>query len=89
MKYRDESTRYTDVNGFDKCMFWNIAHYNEIAKTFENKRYKAAFSYLFNFNQYVDWETPDILTIVIDRKGKNFTFRVVPEIVAFTTILAY
>jgi hypothetical protein len=26
---------------------------------------------------------------VIDRKGKNFTFRVVPEIVAFTTILAY
>lgn len=89
MKYRDESTRYTDVNGFDKCMFWNIAHYNEIAKTFENKRYKAAFSYLFNFNQYVDWETPDILTIVIDRKGKNFTFRVVPEIVTFTTILAY
>ena len=89
MKYRDESTRYTDVNGFDKCMFWDIGYYSKIARAFKNKRYKAAFSYLFNFNQYVDWETPDVLTIEIDRKGENFTFRVVPEIVTFSTVLAY
>ena len=89
MKYRDESTRYTDTNGFDKCMFWNISHYNEIAKAFENKRYKTAFSYLFIFNQYVDWETPDILTIEIDRNGKNFIFSVAPEIITHSTILAY
>ncbi len=89
MKYRDESTRYTDANGFDKCMFWNISHYNEIAKAFENKRYKTAFSYLFIFNQYVNWETPDILIIDIDRNGKSFTFSVMPEIITHSTILAY
>lgn len=43
MKYRDESTRYTDVNGFDKCMFWNIAHYNEIAKPLKIKDIRLHF----------------------------------------------
>ena len=89
MKYRDQSTKYTDSNGFKECMFWDISHYNNVEKALNNKRYKSAFSYLFNFNQYVSWDTPLMLDIEIEREGAKMNFDVRPLKKSSTHILAY
>ncbi len=81
MKYRDPATKYTDSNGFQNAMYWDIIHYNSISKEInDKKRYKAGFSYLFNFNQYIDWDTPDTLNIDVERKGEKLSFEVKPII---------
>lgn len=89
MKYRDRATRYTDTNGFKKCMFWDIEHYYEISEAIKKKRYKSAFSYLFNFNQYIDWQTPNTLHIEIDRDGEKLQFNVKPIVKHSSHILVY
>jgi len=62
-------------------MYWDIIHYNSISKEInDKKRYKAGFSYLFNFNQYIDWDTPDTLNIDVERKGEKLSFEVKPII---------
>lgn len=86
---RDQSTRYTDSNGFEDCMFWNVSQFHNVAQALNNKRYKSAFSYLFNFNQYIDWETPSILIIEVERDGKKMSFEVSPELTTNSTILVY
>ncbi len=90
MNLRDRNTRYTDSNGFQECMFWDVSRYNEISKAIsDNKRYKAAFSYLFNFNQYIDWNTPLTINIIVDRSGNMMNFAVTPQISTSSHILAY
>ncbi len=80
MKLRDKNTRYTDSNGFKECMFWDVANYHAIAEALsDNRRYKAAFSYLFNFNQYIDWNTPLTINIEIERGGEMLSFAVTPK----------
>jgi Periplasmic protease len=90
MNLRDENTRYTDSNGFKECMFWDVSHYNEISKAIsDNKRYKAAFSYLFNFNQYIDWTAPSTINIEVDRDGSEMSFAVTPRVTTSSHILVY
>ncbi len=89
MKYRDRSTQYTDSNGFKKCMFWDIDYYYNISETIKKKRYKSAFSYLFNFNQYIDWQTPETLNIEVDREGEKLEFDVKPIVKHSSHILVY
>ncbi len=89
MHLRDKKTRYTDANGFKDCMFWNIANYHAISQAMaDSKRYKAAFSYLFGFNQYVDWSTPLTLNIGIEREGEQMSFAVTPQVITSSHILA-
>ena len=87
MNFRDKNTRYTDSNGFKECMFWNITHYNSIAEAIHNKRYRAAFSYLFNFNQYIDWNTPSTLQVEVNRSGEKILFDIIPQIERSSHIL--
>ncbi len=90
MNYRDKSTRYTDSNGFQEAMYWDVTHYNSISKAIgDNKRYKSGFSYLFNFNQYVDWTTPRALEIEVIRDGEKIQVEVVPQIKNSLQILTY
>ncbi len=90
MEFRDSNTRYTDSNGFKDCMFWNISDYNKISTAISNnKRYKAAFSYLFNFNQYVDWNTPVSINIEIKRGDDILNFAVAPYTTISSHVLAY
>ena len=70
-------------------MFWDISHYNNVEKALNDKRYKSAFSYLFNFNQYVSWDTPLMLDIEIEREGAKMNFDVRPLKKSSTHILAY
>lgn len=81
MNLRDKNTRYTDSNGFKECMFWNVANYHAVAEAIsDNRRYKAAFSYLFNFNQYVDWSTPLTINIELEREGQPSNYAVTPVV---------
>jgi hypothetical protein len=80
MQYRDRSTRYTDTNGFNNCMFWDITQYGNVANALKDKRYKPAFAYLFNFNQYIDWNTPRTIIIEVNRKGEKLAFEVAPVV---------
>lgn len=81
MNFRDKNTRYTDTNGFKQCMYWNILHYNDVSKAIaNNNRYKTAFSYLFNFNQYIDWNRPSAINFVVDRNGEVLNLFVTPII---------
>lgn len=81
MNLRDKKTRYTDSNGFKDCMFWDVAKYSTVSEALSNnRRYKAAFSYLFNFNQYVNWTTPLSINITVERNGNEMNFAVTPII---------
>ena len=90
MNLRDKSTRYTDSNGFKECMFWDVSKYNAVSTAISNnRRYKSAFSYLFNFNQYVDWTTPVSINIIVLRDGNEMNFAVTPQITVSSHMLVY
>lgn len=88
MGYRDSSSRYTDSNGFKECMFWDVAQYNNVSKAISDKRYRAVFSYLFNFNQYIDWDTTPVVSFGIKRNGESLNFDVKPIVTESTNIFA-
>jgi membrane-associated protease RseP (regulator of RpoE activity) len=86
MNLRDKNTRYTDTNGFKDCMFWDITNYGAVSQAIsDNRRYKAAFSYLFNFNQYINWNAPLTINIEVERDGNELNFAVTP----ITTVSAH
>lgn len=88
MKYRDSATKYTDANGFQNAMYWDITHYNNVAKEInDKKRYKSGFSYLFNFNQYIDWNTPGIINFEVERDRERLEFEVKPTVINRSQIL--
>ena len=89
MSYRNPNTRYTDTNGYKDCMFWEVSEYNQVAKTLGKKSYQTAFSYLFNFNQYIDWNTPSTLSIDIERNRDKLNFDVKPEVYKSAHISTY
>ena len=90
MNLRDKNTRYTDSNGFKECMFWDVSNYREVANAISNnRRYNAAFSYLFNFNQYIDWNTPVTINIEVERDGSRMNFAVIPRVTTSSHILVY
>ncbi len=80
MHLRNPNTRYTDTNGYENCMFWEVGEYNQVSKKLGERNYKTAFTYLFNFNQYVDWETPKTLSIEIERGKEKMRFEIIPEV---------
>ena len=89
MSLRNPNTRYTDTNGYKNCMFWEIGEYNQVSKTLNKRSYRTAFTYLFNFNQYIDWDTPRSLTIEIERGKEKMNFEIVPEVYESAQISAF
>ncbi len=88
MDLRDRDTRYTDSNGFEDCMFWDVSKYHQVSEAIaNNQRYSTAFSYLFNFNQYVDWGTPASINVEVERKGKRLNFALSPRVTESTHVL--
>lgn len=90
MNLRDRNTRYTDSNGFKECMFWDVSNYRKVSEAItNNRRYRAAFSYLFNFNQYIDWSTPVTINVEVEREGRRLNFAVTPRLSTSSHILVY
>lgn len=86
---RNENTRYTDTNGYKDCMFWEVGEYNQVSKMLTKKNYRTAFTYLFNFNQYIDWETPRTLSIEVERDNQRLNFEIMPEVYKSAHISAF
>lgn len=87
MHLRDPATRFTDANGFRDAMFWNVARYPEVARAVANhRRYRTAFAYLFNFNQFIDWETPRTINFDVQRGRERLSFEVMPRIVTSSQV---
>ncbi len=89
MHLRNPNTRYTDTNGYKDCMFWEVGEYNEVSKMLNKKSYRTAFTYLFNFNQYVDWGTPRTLSLEIERDKVKMEFLIMPEVYQSAQISAF
>jgi hypothetical protein len=89
LTYRDQNTKYTDSNGFKECMFWDVSNFHKVSEAISNKRYKAAFSYLFNFNQYIDWNTPISINVEVKRGEDYLNFAVNPIITTSSHISVY
>ena len=89
MDLRNENTRYTDTNGYKDCMFWEVGQYNQVSKILNKRSFQTAFTYLFNFNQYIDWETPRTLSIEIERDRVQMDFEIMPQVYKSAQISAY
>ena len=89
MNLRNPNTRYTDTNGYKDCMFWEVGEYNQVSKMLNKKTFRTAFSYLFNFNQYIDWQTPRTLSIEVERNKEKIDFEVLPDIYKSAHISAF
>lgn len=90
MNLRDINSRYTDSNGFKDCMYWDVSQYNAVSTAIaNNRRFKSAFSYLFNFNQYIDWNTPVSINIIVLRDGNELNFAVTPQITVSSHVMVY
>lgn len=80
MPYRDEFTRFTDAEGFKDCMFWNKVYYQDIAKEFAKSQYQTVFSYLYDFEKYVN-NRGDNKILIEAWDGKQLRkFTIIPQI---------
>lgn len=85
--YRNKNTQFTGVEGY-QCSFWDPGYYTEIAKAFRNPKYITSFSYLFNFERYVNPALPKTLEIDLMDGAKRKIIVVEPVIKEYTVIKA-
>ena len=72
MKLRDPKTRFTDANGFTRCMFWDTFKYPQVVDAIKKTEGLAAFSYLFYFAPYVNSSGTNACDFTL-RRGRNKT----------------
>jgi hypothetical protein len=87
LKLRNESTRFTDANGFPDCMFWDELKYPLIAKEFNNKKNLTAFSYLFRYAPFINPEGNNTCSFKLRRGNEKLEFILRPEIRTENTIV--
>lgn len=51
--FREDGYVFKGIEGYE-CRYWNPVYYPEIAKKFKESKYATAFSYLFEFEKYVN-----------------------------------
>lgn len=72
MKFRDPSTRFTDSNGFTRCMFWDTFKYPKVVEVVKKSDAIAAFSYLYYFAPYIN-NTGTNACVFNIRRGKTIS----------------
>ncbi|MFV0417546.1 MAG: PDZ domain-containing protein [Dysgonomonas sp.] len=81
MVFRDQTTRFTNADGYTDCMYWNVGYYPEIAKELNKSKYAAHFSYLYDFEKYVNpREDNNTITFEAWDGMQTRIFHVTPEI---------
>lgn len=86
MVFRDQTTRFTNSEGFSDCMFWSAGYYNDIAKEFTKPDYFTQFSYLYGFEKYINNKSDNKITIEAWDGIQRRIFQIVPEIRHSVTI---
>lgn len=79
-KFRDESTKFTDANGFPRCMYWNTFDYPKIATTIQKTLYQPDFSYLYFFRPYINPEDTKEIIFEVKRGSKSEHIMLLPEV---------
>lgn len=86
MKYRDPKTRFTDANGFKRCMFWDTFKYPQIADALQKTANIGAFSYLYYYAPYINPAGNNACTFEIKRGKNKMEIIVRPTIRRETTV---
>lgn len=80
MVFRDQTTRFTNAEGFSDCMFWNVGYYPEISKEINKSQYISHFSYLYNFENYINNKSDNKITLEIWDGMQTRIFSITPDI---------
>lgn len=80
LKYRNVSTRFTNSEGYEDCMYWNKPYYADIAKLFSKKIYMTHFAYLYDFEPYVNPKYTGNMTVETWDGKQNRLFTISPEV---------
>ena len=80
LPYKDQSSRFTDVNGFPDCMYWDTLKYPLVVKAFNNKKNLTAFSYLFNYAPFINPSGANICSLKLRRGKERLEYVLHPEI---------
>ena len=80
LRYRDVKTQFTDANGFQYCMYWDVFKYPRIAEEVQNPDYLPAFSYLYYFAPYINPSGNNACTFSIKRNKTKLEVIIRPTI---------
>ena len=80
MNFRDASTRFTDCNGFKRCMYWDTFQYPEVNKAIHNPNNLTAFAYLYYFAPYINPTSNNAISFDIKRKKERKRIIIRPTI---------
>jgi C-terminal processing protease CtpA/Prc len=80
MVFRDQSTLFTNTDGYTECMFWSPGCYTDIVKEFNNPDYPSQFSYLYYFEKYVSGKNDNNIKIEAWDGIQKRIFRIIPQV---------
>lgn len=80
LSLRDQEKCFAQNEEESYKALWNIRKEADIKKSFDNKKYKAAFSYLFDFEKYINPEYDGILNFQISSGENKRTVQIKPII---------
>lgn len=86
-KFRDHNTQFTGIEGY-KCKLWDPAHYADIAKAFKDPKYLTLFSYLYDFEKYVNPSPDGTITLDVTDENNRRVIIIRPQIKQSTVIKA-
>lgn len=88
-KFRDKNSKFIGPEEYANCMFWDRGYYSEIAKYFKKREYNTAYSYIFDFAEYVNPDYKGRMTIEAWDGIQKRIFYVEPIIRESTTIKTF
>lgn len=86
MKYRNPETKFTDGNGFSRCMYWETFKYPEVSKAIHNPNNLTTFAYLYYFAPYVNPTSNNTITFYVKQGSDRKKIILRPTIRTSTTI---
>ena len=79
---RDQSTQFTNAEGFTRCMYWDKMNYAQIQDEFKKPEFSTVFSYLFYFRPYINLSGTNIVSFGIIRGKQKEEIKIRPVIVS-------
>jgi len=79
--FRDQSTQFTNAEGFTRCMYWDKMKYAQIQDEFRKPEFSTTFSYLFYFRPYINLSGTNIISFNIKRGSWKEEIKVRPVII--------
>ena len=78
--FRDPDTKFTNAEGFTRCMYWDRIKYALIQDEFRKPEFSTFFSYLFYFQPYINLSGTNIVSFSIIRGKQKEVIKIKPLI---------